>query len=151
MRHLEDVRGVLHRDVLPKMAALNYLELMQTEINDMLLRFDSPFLVEATEDLSFTANFKDGRKIPAARLSGGEKVLLALAFRVVVNDVFAKDLGVLILDEPTAGLDEGNLSCIRIAVDKLKELSASRGLQVIMITHERELHNMFDNVIEIGA
>jgi DNA repair exonuclease SbcCD ATPase subunit len=145
-----DLRHIFHRDNLPRLVAQNYLELMEDEINNLLVRFGSTFSVRADESLSFMATFHDGRKVPAARLSGGEKVLLALAFRVAVNDVFAKDLGLLVLDEPTAGLDEGNLACLRIAIERLKELSAARGLQVVMITHERELHNLFDNVIEVG-
>lgn len=150
LERCKDMRHILHRDNLPKVAAINYLELMQDEINSLLLRFDSPFQVTADAHLSFIATFKDGRQVPATRLSGGEKVLLALAFRVAVNDIFARDLGLLILDEPTAGLDEGNLGCLRIAIERLKELSSSRGLQVVMITHERDLHNMFDHVVEIG-
>lgn len=148
--HCMDMRHILHRDNLPRLVAHNYLELMQDEINNLLVRFGSPFNVSTDESLSFVATFYDGRKVPAGRLSGGEKVLLALAFRVVVNDIFAKDLGLLILDEPTAGLDEGNLTCLRIAIERLKELSAARGLQVIMITHERDLHNLFDHVIDMG-
>jgi DNA repair exonuclease SbcCD ATPase subunit len=148
--YCEDLRNVLHRDNLPRIVAQTHLELMQDEINELLTRFDSPFKVTTDDTLSFIATFKDGRKIPATRLSGGEKVLLAIAFRVVVNDLFAKDLGLLILDEPTAGLDDGNLSCLRIAIERLKEISASRGLQMIMITHEKELAHLFDRTIEVG-
>jgi DNA repair exonuclease SbcCD ATPase subunit len=145
-----DMRHILHRDNLPRVVAQNYLELMQDEINNLLVRFGSTFSIITDESLSFVATFHDGRKVPAGRLSGGEKVLLALAFRVAVNDIFAKDLGMLVLDEPTAGLDEGNLQCLRVAITRLKELSTARGLQVIMITHEQELHNLFDHVIEVG-
>jgi exonuclease SbcC len=148
--YCQELRHVFHRDSLPRLVAQNYLELMEDEINNLLVRFGSTFSVRADETLSFMATFHDGRKVPAARLSGGEKVLLALAFRVAVNDIFAKDLGLLVLDEPTAGLDEGNLACLRVAIERLKELSSARGLQVIMITHERDLHNLFDHVIEMG-
>lgn len=148
--HCLELRHIVHRDNLPKIVAQNYLDLMQEEINDLLLRFDSPFRVSTDDTLSFIATFKDGRKVNAARLSGGEKVILALAFRVVVNDIFARDLGLLCLDEPTAGLDDANLACLKIAIERLKELSSARGLQVIIITHEKELSHLFDNIIEVG-
>jgi DNA repair exonuclease SbcCD ATPase subunit len=144
------MRHILHRDNLPKVVAQYYLEIMQEEINKLLIRFDCPFIVLTDDTLSFEVQFKDRRKMPAARLSGGEKVLLAIAFRVVVNDVFARDLGLLCLDEPTAGLDDGNLSCLKIAIERLKELSSSRGLQLIMITHEKDLSYLFDHKIELG-
>jgi DNA repair exonuclease SbcCD ATPase subunit len=146
-----DFRQVLHRDSLPRIVAQNYLDLMHDEINLLLTRFDSPFTITTDDTLSFIATFKDGRRVQAARLSGGEKVLLALAFRVVVNDIFAKDLGLLCLDEPTAGLDDGNIGCLKTAVERLKELSSTRGLQVIMVTHEKELSYLFDHVIEVGT
>lgn len=151
LNRCKDMRAVVHRDNLPAKMAKSYLDAMEHEINKLLVRFDSPFMVASDAMLSFVAMFKDGRRIPAARLSGGEKVLLAIAFRVVVNDLFAKDLGILCLDEPTAGLDDGNLTCLKIAIERLKELSASRGLQIIMITHEKELSNLFDHVIEVGS
>ena len=68
----------------------------------------------------------------AGRLSGGEKVLLGISFRVAVNSMFAIDLGLLVLDEPTAGLDKGNLACLHVAFERLRELSRSRGLQIVM-------------------
>lgn len=147
---VEVMRDVFHRDGLPKLTAQNYLAVIQEEVNQLLSRFDAPFRVTANEQLSFVAHFPDGRKIVAGRLSGGEKVLLALAFRVAVNDIFAKDLGLLVLDEPTDGLDEDNLNCLKIAVERLRELSSSRGLQVIIITHETGLSHLFDNTLTLG-
>ena len=84
-------------------------------------------------------------------MSGGEKVILALAFRIAVNSLFASDLGLLCLDEPTAGLDDDNMQCLEKALARLKDLSSERGLQCIIVTHESErLARLFDNVIRIG-
>lgn len=151
---LEAIRGAFHREAAPKIAAHNYLELIQVEVNELLERFDGDFRVDADDGLSFTARFVKGPKVgavqPAGRLSGGEKVLLGISFRVAVNSMFASDLGLLVLDEPTAGLDKGNLACLQVAFERLRELSRSRGLQVVMITHEENLPAA-DNVIEIGV
>lgn len=149
LTYCKEMRDILHRDNLPKLITLNYLENLSEEINNTLNEFDCDFCVKITDDLSFTTIFKDGRKIPAARLSGGEKVLLALAFRVTINKIFASDLGLLCLDEPTAGLDESNLKCLEVAINRLKKISSTSGLQVIIITHEKELAHMFENVITL--
>lgn len=149
---LEGIRNAFHRESAPKIAAQDYLELIQVEVNELLGRFDSDFRVLADEGLSFSARFVKGPKVgaiqPAGRLSGGEKVLLGIAFRVAVNAMFASEIGLLVLDEPTAGLDKGNLQCLNVAFERLRELSRSRGLQIIMITHEENLPAA-DNVIEI--
>lgn len=147
--HLREVRETLHRDNLPRVVAHNYLGLLHEAINEILEAFATDFRVAVREDLGFDAHFIDGRIQPVPRLSGGQKVVLALAFRISINALFAADLGLLCLDEPTAYLDDENLACLDVALDKLRSLSESRGLQCILITHERGLGHMFDEVVQL--
>ena len=151
VRHLIEIREVLHRDNLPRIVAQHYLRELQIDTNAFLEVFEAPFRVETDEKLSFRAVFHDGRNQPAVRLSGGEKVVLALAFRLSVNLMFAQDVGLLCLDEPTVGLDEHNLHCLKTALERLKELTRSRGLQVILVTHERGIGYLFDKVIDMSV
>lgn len=147
--HLEDMRSVVHYTALPKLVSAHHLGRLTDEVNTYLQLFESPFRVEVDDKLSFTAVFtQGGRRRPAGRLSGGQKVVLALAFRLSVNNAFAKDLGLLCLDEPTVGLDEANLHSLENALGRLRELARSTGLQVVMVTHERSLAHMFDHVID---
>lgn len=147
------IRDVLHRDNLPRRVALGYLGLVEDGVNRLLGRFDAPFRVAAADDLSFTAHFHAGAAAgavhPAHRLSFGQKVLLALAFRVEVNSLFASDLGLLCLDEPTQFLDEENVDCLEPALRALRELAAERGLQCFLVTHERKLGRLFDAVVSL--
>ena len=147
--HLEAVRQLLHRDNLPRIVAQNYLELLETDTNELLTLFDTDYRIRAVEGMGFEALFEDGRVQPAARLSGGQKVVLALAFRIAVNSMFANDLSLLCLDEPTAYLDDDNIGCLSVALDRLRDLSASRGLQCVLITHEDSLGHLFDQVVQL--
>lgn len=149
VRHLEDVRAVLHRDSLPRVVAEHYLSRLRADTNAFLATFDAPFRVEPDAGLSFRAVFRDGTEQPAGRLSGGEKVVLALAFRLSVNSVFASDVGLLCLDEPTVGLDAHNLGCLGAALERLRDVSRARGLQVVMVTHEQRLARLFDTVVDL--
>ena len=147
--HLEDMRSVVHYSALPKLVSLHHLARLSDEVNTYLRLFEAPFRVEVDDKLTFTAVFhQGGRRRPAGRLSGGQKVVLALAFRLSVNNAFATDLGLLCLDEPTVGLDEANLSSLENALGRLRELARSTGLQVVMVTHEKSLAHMFDHVID---
>lgn len=146
--HLEDVRGIFKE--LPQVAAQACLDSMIEEINDVLEKFDAPFRVLNVDNLKFTLRKHSGVTVPAERLSGGEKAVFALAFRIVVNSRFAGSLGLLCLDEPTAGLDEDNVACLEVALGRLRELSTSRGLQVVLITHETGLDGLFDRVIKLS-
>jgi DNA repair exonuclease SbcCD ATPase subunit len=148
--HQEQMREVLHYSALPRLVSHHHLDRLSADVNAYLRLFDSPFRVEVDESLGFTSVFhKGGKRRPAGRLSGGQKVVLALAFRLSVNNAFASDLGLLCLDEPTVGLDEHNLGSLETALGRLRELAKSTGLQVVMVTHERSLAPLFDNVISL--
>jgi DNA repair exonuclease SbcCD ATPase subunit len=147
--HLDSVRDILHRDNLPKLVAQNYLELLEEDINGILESFGTDYRVSARDGLGFIADFPDGRSQPVPRLSGGQKVVLALAFRISVNSLFASDLGVITLDEPTAYLDDENINCLDLALARLRSLSEARGLQCILITHEKGLSHLFDHVVQL--
>lgn len=150
VQHLTEVRTVFHRSEAPRMVAYTYVEQMLGEINAALELFEAPFRVEMDESLGFTARFLDGVRVqPDRRLSVGERIVLAMAFRITVNATFAGQVGVLIMDEPTAGLDEHNLGCLPRALDRLRDLSHERGLQVLFVTHESRISHHFDNAIEL--
>lgn len=74
-------------------------------------------------------------------LSGGErqKVMLARAF--------VRRPSILILDEPTTGLDQKTLNEFLESVWKLHE----QGITIIYITHEQNYLNRFDRVFEFKA
>lgn len=150
---VQEARPLAHRDGLPRMVALDFLSRAEAGVNEALAEFGARFRVAAADDLSFTATFTDGRVQGAQRLSPGEKVVLALAFRVVVNALFARELGVLALDEPTDGLDRENIEVVEKALARLKGVSEERGLQVFVVTHERRLTNarFCDDTLDLGG
>lgn len=147
--HLQKLEGLLHRDGLAKFVTHNRLQQLQIGVNQMLELFGVEFRVAANEALSFTATFLDGTVTPATRLSGGQQVVLAIAFRASVNSMFAGEVGMLMLDEPTVYLDREHIGRFTVVLQRLRELSASKGLQIILITHEEELAPLFDEVISL--
>jgi exonuclease SbcC len=148
---LDTLRSLFHRDRLPAMVHEHYLENIRTEANDVLDGFDSDFRIESVEDLKFVVKFAGGQMTPANRLSGGQKVVLALAYRMAVHSLFANELGLLCLDEPTAGLDSRSLKVVESALSRLREVGKARRLQVILITHDPLLDNLCDTVIDLSA
>lgn len=148
---LNEMRLILGRDALPRMVAQSHLSEMEDRINSALYDLNVDFRVKSEEGLKFRAIFDDGRDVPAERLSGGEKVVFALAWRLAVNSEFASDIGLLCLDEPTAGLDTDRLASLRLALEGMRAMTSSRGLQCLIITHERSLMPLFDHVVEIRS
>ena len=77
----------------------------------------------------------------ATYLSLGQKHLLALAM------VLSKEPKFLILDEPTAGLDNKN---IRVVIDIINKLKNETGLSIFLIEHRtEEIRSLADRRVEI--
>jgi len=77
--------------------------------------------------------------LPARKLSGGQKR------RVAIAGVLAMNPEVLILDEPTAGLDPKGRDEILAAIHKLHE---ERGITVILVSHSMEdVARLVDRII----
>lgn len=150
-RYLGEMREQVHRNRLPQVVAQSYLEEMVDGINATLQEFGGPFRVEAESELSFVAIKPDGSQERASRLSFGEKVILALAFRFEVNSLFAKNIGMMVLDEPTVGLAAYNVDYLRAVLVRLSKLSRAGGFQIIMVTHDERLESVFDKVIRLGG
>ena len=137
----------------PRIVATRNLQRLEIAINELLQIFGVDFFVKASTDDSptFVAEFFDGRKQPAKRLSYGQKTVLALAFRVAVNAMFAEEIGLLALDEPTAYLDQQRIKALAPVLEKLRELSTARGLQCLLVTHETSLSHLFESAVELDA
>lgn len=136
----------------PRLVAQRNLLLLETSINELLQIFGVNFCVKVATDgtPSFVAEFFDGRKQVAQRLSIGQKTVLALAFRVAVNSMFAEEIGLLALDEPTASLDAPRIKALAPVLEKLRELSTAKGLQCLLVTHASSLSHLFESTIDLA-
>lgn len=135
----------------PRLVAQRHLQRLETAINELLQIFSVNFQVKVAGDGSptFIAEFYDGRRQVAQRLSIGQKTVLALAFRVAVNSMFAEEIGLLALDEPTASLDQPRIQALAPVLEKLRDLSTAKGLQCLLVTHASSLSHLFESTIEL--
>jgi DNA repair exonuclease SbcCD ATPase subunit len=129
------------------------LQRLESAINELLQIFKVNFAVKVATDgtPTFIAEFYDGRRQVAQRLSVGQKTVLALAFRVAVNAMFAEEIGLLALDEPTASLDAPRIQALAPVLEKLRDLSTAKGLQCLLVTHAVNLSHLFESAIELEA
>jgi DNA repair exonuclease SbcCD ATPase subunit len=145
---IREVAQVFHWNNLPKAVSQANLELLVTDVNENLALFNSPFVVEADQDLTFNVFFPGQSAVKARQLSGGQKVILAIAFRAALDRVFGHDVGMLFLDEPTAGLDADNMNYFHEAIQRLAQ-KVGTDRQLVVITHEHEFNESFDRLISI--
>ena len=139
---------VFHWNNLPKLVSQSNLQLLVGDINANLQFFNDPFYVEADSDLTFNVFFAGQEAVKAKQLSGGQKVLLSIAFRAALDRVFGHNIGMMFLDEPTSGLDADNVSFFQEALQQLAK-KVGEDHQLIVITHVQELGKVFDQLVEI--
>jgi DNA repair exonuclease SbcCD ATPase subunit len=153
---VESVREWLHYANGPHSLAVSIMQELTGNVNTFLDKLNAPFAALTDEtDLSYRCPFTDGRAMPvegppdAGELSGGQKTLLAIAFRLASYCMFANKQGLLSLDEPTAYLDADNVDNFCNLLEKVKEVAQSLDLQIFISTHERAILPFCDTVIDL--
>lgn len=135
---------VFHRDQLPRQLRATAMRRIGREVNLRLEGFSKPFRIEIDDNAEILAKFPDGTVMPATGLSGGQKVILALTYRMAATSLFAADLGMIVLDEPTDGLDLDNKDLAVEVFRRVGEAAKARNQQIFVITHEDLLERVFD-------
>lgn len=154
---LKRVRDWFHYREGPRIMSQNVMRDLTACVNSYLDQFNAPFVVEAEEEgFGFRCRFIDGRTMPdpcpdASLLSGGQKVALAIAFRMSIYMCFGAELGLLSLDEPTAYLDDASIEHLGELLQKVGEVARNKGLQILMATHEKAIMPFLDTKIDLGA
>lgn len=146
---IDNLKKVFKFNALPTVLSYKYMDRVVVELNNTLNDIGLPFNIKLEDDLSFTANF-GSHEVPATRLSGGQKIMLTIAYRLAINFTFATNLGLLCLDEPTVGLDDANLGALEKAFERLKQFSLANGVQIVVVTHEKGISHLFDHTIDLS-
>lgn len=140
LRMLFDKDGPLARAMTAALRAR-----LQAEVNDILEMLERDFRVEIGEGFSISVRRGLG-SLGVESLSGGEKTMLALAFRLALARVLRVSANTIILDEPTEFLDEN----ARRKMFEIIRATTSMVDQMIVVTHDTEVEEMADSIIRIS-
>lgn len=149
VEEVKKARDVLHRTALPALTMREFGRIINDRLQYYLDVWERPFQMWLDDQMRFQVKWPTGVQLPAGRLSGAEKIIGSLCFHLAMSDTFARDVGLLMLDEPSERMDESNLQLLPRLLLKLKELSAHSGRQILVITHHKSLLGFFDHTIEI--
>jgi DNA repair exonuclease SbcCD ATPase subunit len=150
---LTRVRNWFHSSNGPRTMSLNALSKMTKYVNEYLKEMHSEITVTPdNQGLSFAYEYVDGRPISdpppsTAKLSGGQKIELALAFRLAIYRYFGQKMGIMVLDEPTAHLSPAGIEYFGQLLQTVSTLARNMNLQIIMPTHEKEIMQFMDSEI----
>ena len=145
---LKRIQKVLEPNGLPKLIRLKAKKIIEMLMQQFVMRFGIDALgVELDSEYNVYLLTRDGKK-SVTMLSGGERIALALAFRLAIARALGGKLSVLVLDEPTVHLDEERR---RELVEVLRQGHRLLGIsQMIVVTHDRELEEAADVVVEVA-
>ena len=153
LEKLQAVREWFHSSNGPRTIALNTMKEMTVYVNEYLRKLNSEIeVVLDNQGLSFSFYYVDGRQVSdplpsAAKLSGGQKISLSLAFIFANYMYFGQKIGVMVLDEPTAHLSPAGVAYFGLMLQTVSTLAKNMNLQILMPTHEKEILPFMDSEI----
>lgn len=111
------------------------------------------FIVAASSDSPLSYDFlrtdrPDEAWLSQSRLSGGQRVRLAIATLRAIHALIMPNVGLLVLDEPTTHLDD---VAKKSMAEMLRRIGEEETLQMIICDHDPVLIDAFSDVIEIPA
>lgn len=139
----------------PSGASLDYLNYKFGKIaqlaSEYLAESGADFMVTASAEQAMAFDFirtdrADEVWMPQNRMSGGQKVRLAVATLRAIHAMIMPDVGLLVLDEPTTHLDD---EAKRSMADMLHKIGEEGTLQMIVCDHSPILIDAFSDVIDI--
>ncbi len=141
------IRSVL-RDTVPKIVRMRAKNLVEYHMRRILRSFNIDFIDIKLDDEYEPIVYGRLGERNLSMLSGGEKIAIAIAFRLALIAVMAPRSRLLVLDEPTVFLDEENKrELVRIIRDSMQSISGLE--QLVIVSHDRELEEAADQVIEV--
>jgi DNA repair exonuclease SbcCD ATPase subunit len=147
-RFLDGVKTVLHHSAIPHDRSVAYLRNM----NELLAHYCSvvhtPFRLGIDmESFSFMTYSDKTFPQPVSQLSGGQFTLACWAWHLSLYHKHGGQVGFMMLDEPTYGLDARNLENVADGVRYLTKYCHGAGLQMVLVTHESNLASVFDRCL----
>jgi exonuclease SbcC len=150
---LDRIRAA-YRNIQPKLRSefIKYLQSTVQQMLDSLVGDVGPTLnVKIDETYSPFVSSEEGYEREVSNLSGGERTLLAFAYRIGIGQLIMQSrtghgLYMLLLDEPTESLgrEDGSVERLAEAVSRLKAIE-----QIIAVTHNEAFAEKAEHVIRI--
>ena len=140
----------------PSGVATNYLDYKFRQVaevtQDFLAALGANFIVTVSEEKPFAFDFvrtddSSGTIMYQSKLSGGQKVRLAIAFLLAIHSSVIPDVGLLLLDEPSMHLDDEGVSQLLDMLTTLGQVTG--GTQVIVCDHNPALVPAFDKIVQL--
>lgn len=148
---LDQGKQVLHPDCLPKLAVQQSVQELNAAFAEYLQLFGFPYHLYLSPDLDFCFDHPDQQGAPASALSGGQLIIASIALRFAFFDMCSEGYRLLVLDEPTAYLDQDNIPVLLRVLEKAATHLQRRSITLLVPTHERSLTAIATQTHNLGG
>ncbi|GAB6147492.1 AAA family ATPase [Stetteria hydrogenophila] len=145
----------LMEKTIPRTLLQARLASLEAAMNEVLESFGLEYrsvVISTSEDsrgtplIEVSAVSSQGETASLSSLSGGEKTAVALAFALALGRISSLNAGFLVLDEPTAELDEERR---KVLVEVIKRMGGGIP-QLIVVTHDEDVKEAADTICTVS-
>lgn len=150
MNDIENMYQELRGDL--RQRNIQRLEELLNELFGVTYQNDAYDRIELDGEYNATIIDKTADAMEPDKLSGGESVLFNLSLRAAIYQLLVEGIGdsdtmpPLILDEPTAHLDEGHVEQIDDLVSRMRDIGVD---QIVVVSHTEEIIDSSSHQIEV--
>ena len=149
--HLNKLRDLLHRDNVPRLLLEGVRDDLNAKLDEYISLFDLPYELNWTAEGDLLYRSPNSEWMGTKSLSGGQKYILMLALRWSLAELLNSVFPVLVLDEPTTGLDVNNRRLLAETLLSISDILGNRGMSLLIPTHDETIIQNAQNIIKIGG
>lgn len=154
VQDLKLLDDLMKPDGLPMAVVRHHFKHLAQLTQDALNKLNANFSIEIDpeEELSFRFTRLDesgAEPLPMSKLSGGQRVRLCTAFLMAVQHRLVKEVGLLVLDEPSTHVDSAGVETLASFITELGQQLQNTEMQVWLADHHAELHQSMTKVLEL--
>jgi DNA repair protein SbcC/Rad50 len=121
---------------------------------EALTQLDANFSIIVDSDKPLTFQFirldkAESMPLPMDKLSGGQRVRLCLAFLIAVQKRLVKDVGLLVLDEPSTHVDTAGVESLAQLLSNMTQQLQNVETQIVVCDHHEGLRGCFGTEIAL--
>ena len=157
MKLVEDLKllsSIMSTDGLPMDVVKHHFNHLARLTQEALNQLNSNFSIEVDpdQDLGFRFTRLDEANpepLPMNKLSGGQRIRLCIAFLIAVQQRLVKEVGLLVLDEPSTHTDLTGVEALSDFITELGQKLQNTEMQVWIADHHAELKRSMNKVLEL--
>ena len=142
---LNELYELLHTSQFPRKLIQTYAGTVSEYLNEHLQLFNFPYGAKVNDNFGIDVFDTSGLKLPA--VSGGQEVMLGVALRLSLHNMFGSAFPMMILDEGSVHLSNESKKSYFEIIKNLKKISNFK--QIIIVDHDEDLSSVVDNTITL--